>query len=77
MTSGSAPHEIVSLLIPRTDKRLVSNQWRHVVSIFELNYNTGQLHFSSPDERYSFEYESGTITIQKLVPNKALRQKRR
>lgn len=34
-----------------------------VVPIGELNYDTGQLHFASPDGKYSFEYEEGTITV--------------
>ena len=34
-----------------------------VVPITELNYDTGQLHFASPDGKYSLEYEAGTITV--------------
>lgn len=34
-----------------------------VVPISELNYDTGQLHFVSPDGEYNFEYEGGTITV--------------
>ena len=34
-----------------------------VVPINELNYDTGELNFVSPDGKYKFEYEGGTITI--------------
>lgn len=34
-----------------------------MVPVRELNYDTGQLHFSSPDGKYHFEYGEGTITI--------------
>lgn len=34
-----------------------------VVPINELNYDTGELHFVSPDGKYQFNYEGGTITI--------------
>jgi hypothetical protein len=34
-----------------------------VVPISELNYDTGELHFVSPDGKYKFEYEGGTITV--------------
>lgn len=34
-----------------------------VVPISEINYDTGQLHFVSPDGEYNFEYEGGTITV--------------
>lgn len=34
-----------------------------VVPVTELNYDTGQLLFSSPDGKYRFEYAEGTITV--------------
>lgn len=34
-----------------------------VVPISELNYDTGRLHFASPDGKCSFEYEEGAITV--------------
>jgi hypothetical protein len=34
-----------------------------VVPISELNYDTGELHFVSPDGKYKFDYEGGTITV--------------
>lgn len=34
-----------------------------VVPVSELNYDTGQLNFTSPDGKYIFEYGEGTITI--------------
>ncbi|MGM9427297.1 hypothetical protein [Hydrogenophaga sp. MI9] len=34
-----------------------------MVFVNELNYETGQLRFSSPDGKYSFEYAEGTITV--------------
>jgi hypothetical protein len=33
------------------------------VPVTEMNYDTDELRFTSPDGRYSFEYDSGTITI--------------
>lgn len=39
-----------------------------VVPISELNYDTGHLHFASPDGKYSFEYEEGTITVTDTQP---------
>ena len=33
------------------------------VPVKEIDYDTGQLRFSSPDGRFSFEYEDGTLTI--------------
>jgi len=33
------------------------------VPVKEIDYDTGQLRFSSPDGRLSFEYEEGTLTI--------------
>lgn len=38
-----------------------------VVPIIELNYDTGQLHFTSPDGKYNFEYEGGTITVTEVA----------
>ncbi len=38
-----------------------------VVPINELNYDTGKLHFQSPDGKYGFEYESGTITVTEVA----------
>ncbi len=33
------------------------------VPVREIDYDTGQLRFSSPDGRLRFEYESGTLSI--------------
>jgi hypothetical protein len=33
------------------------------IPVKEINYDTGQLHFSSPDGLLRFEYEEGTFTI--------------
>lgn len=33
------------------------------VPVREIDHGTGQLRFTSPDGRLSFEYESGTLTI--------------
>ena len=33
------------------------------VSVREIDYDTGQLRFPSPDGKLSFEYEDGTLTI--------------
>ena len=33
------------------------------VPVKEIDYDTGRLRFSSPDGRFSFEYEDGTLTI--------------
>jgi hypothetical protein len=43
-----------------------------MVPIFELNYDTGQVHFSSPDGQYRFEYEDGTIAILEHGAQQAL-----
>lgn len=34
-----------------------------VIPISELNYDSGQLHFASPDGKYRFEYGEGTLTV--------------
>lgn len=46
-----------------------------VVPIGELN-DTGQLHFASPDGKYSFEYEDGTITVTEADAQPAATQGR-
>jgi hypothetical protein len=33
------------------------------VPVKEIDYDTGQLRFSSPDGKISFEYEDGTLSI--------------
>ena len=33
------------------------------ILVSEIDYNTGQLQFSSPDGKWSFEYDEGTLTI--------------
>ncbi|HEU0010116.1 MAG TPA: hypothetical protein VFT34_09910 [Verrucomicrobiae bacterium] len=33
------------------------------VPVKEIDYDTGQLRFSSPDGKFSFEYEDGTLSI--------------
>jgi len=33
------------------------------VPVKEINYGTGQLRFSSPDGKFCFEYEDGTLSI--------------
>ena len=33
------------------------------VPVREIDYDTGQLRFSSPDGKFSFEYEDGTLSI--------------
>ena len=33
------------------------------VPVAELNFDTGQLLFASPDGKYRFEYAEGTITV--------------
>jgi hypothetical protein len=43
-----------------------------VVPISELNYDTGQLHFASPDGKYSFEYEAGTITVTEIAAQQGI-----
>ena len=37
------------------------------VPVQEIDYDTGQLRFSSPDGRLSFEYEDGTLTITSVA----------
>jgi len=43
-----------------------------VVPISELNYSTGQLKFASPDGRYGFEYEDGTLVIVEVAAQPVL-----
>jgi hypothetical protein len=33
------------------------------IPVIEVNYNTGNLRFSSPDGKFSFQYDSGTLTV--------------
>jgi hypothetical protein len=35
----------------------------HSIPITEIDYETGNLQFSSPDGAYRFEYDSGTLTV--------------
>ncbi|TDN41548.1 hypothetical protein C7389_1671 [Azoarcus indigens] len=37
-----------------------------MIPVSELNYDTGQLRFASPDGKYSFEYGEGTITVTEV-----------
>ncbi len=37
------------------------------VPVQEIDYDTGQLRFSSPDGRFNFEYEDGTLTITSVA----------
>ena len=38
-----------------------------LVPITEMNYQTEELNFTSPDGRFALSYESGTITISSIV----------
>jgi hypothetical protein len=37
------------------------------VPVKEIDYATGRLRFSSPDGKFSFKYEDGTLTITKAA----------
>ena len=43
-----------------------------LISVSEIDYGTGQLRFSSPDGKLSFEYEEGTLTVTDAIGGNAL-----
>jgi hypothetical protein len=71
--AGSGVFSIASWQCVERDSELAYSENGHaigigpmegmVVPITELNYETAQLHFASPDGKYNFEYEEATITI--------------